>query len=178
MKNTLRRRIFTSVMLGSLVATGSIAVAAPAQAITVGVCTMQAQDVHPSTHVSGTINGVGTASCSVVMDEIYVHTVLERADGATFPGNTNDVFNTNYQQSNAATPCSSASGGNFRLRLSYVLRAPAGYSPSYSTNTIYSIWKDATCGQKNKAASADDLTAQLLEELPPISETVTFKPIQ
>ncbi|PPI53920.1 hypothetical protein [Rathayibacter toxicus] len=176
MKNTFRRRIFASILLGSLVAVGSLAVASPAQAITIGVCTMQAQDPHPSTHVNGTINGVGTATCSVSMDEIYVHTVLERADGATWQGDTNDYFGVNREQSNAATTCNNGPAV-FRLRLSYVLRAPSGYSPAYSANTVYSIWKSVACGVSN-AVTPVDIHTQLEDELPAITETVTFHPTQ
>jgi len=135
----------------------------PANAVVVGVRTMQIQDPHPSTHVNGTINVVGTASCSVTMNEIYVHVVLQRSDGASWPGTTNDYYNTPQQQANAAAPCS-AGPGTFRGYLSCVLRAPAGYNPSYSVNTIYGIWKGVACGltfAKSGAAAPEPLTVSI-----------------
>lgn len=155
-----RVRLGAIVLSVAAVAGISLAGAAPANAIVVGVCTMQIQDAHASTHVSGTINVVGTATCSVTMNEIYVHVVLQRADGASWPGTTNDYYNTSQQQANAAAPCS-AGPNTFRGYLSYVLRAPAGYNPSYSTNTIYGIWKGVGCGisfAKSGAADSEPLT--------------------
>jgi hypothetical protein len=138
----------------------SLAGAAPANAVTVGVCTMQVQNAHQSTHVNGTINVVGTATCSVTMTEIYVHVVLQRSDGATWSGTTNDYYNTSQQQATAAAPCS-AGPGTFRGYMSYVLRAPAGYAPAYSSNTIYGAYSSVACGltfAKTGAAQPESLT--------------------
>jgi hypothetical protein len=140
-----RMRLGAVALSVAAVAGISLAGAAPANAITVGVCTMQVQNAHPSTHVNGTINVVGTATCTVTMNEIYVHVVLQRSDGATWPGNTNDYFNTTQEQSNAAAPCS-AGPGTFRGYMSYVLKAPTGYSPAYSSNTIYGVYQSFACG--------------------------------
>jgi hypothetical protein len=137
-----------------LVAGSLFVTAAPANAAVIGVCTMQVQDPHPSSHVNGTINVVGTASCTVTMTEIYVKVTLQRADGASWPGTTNDYFNTAQQQANAAAPCG-AGPGTFRGYMSYVLRAPAGVNPSYSSGTVYGIWKGVACGGANRGAPED-----------------------
>ncbi|WP_066039268.1 hypothetical protein [Herbiconiux solani] len=109
------------------------------------------------------------------MDEIYVHTVLERADGATWAGNTNDYYNTNYESSNSAAP-RSAGPATFRLRLSYVLRAPAGVDPAYAANTVYSPWISVACGA-SKSLTPDE-QAVIEQQLYPTTETVTFETIQ
>lgn len=164
------RRVLAAVGVGALLTVGSVVTAAPANAIVVGVCTMNAQNPHGSTHVAGTINTVGTASCSIVMSEIYVKAVLYRADGASWAGAASDYFNTNYEQSNAATSCS-AGPATFRMSLSYVLRAPAGYDPAYSANTIYSPWVSVACG-----ASFAATQKAVAEQLPELTETVQFLP--
>ncbi|AGW40506.1 hypothetical protein O159_02770 [Leifsonia xyli subsp. cynodontis DSM 46306] len=140
-----RRGLITAITGMVLVAGSVLVTAAPANAVVVGVCTMQVQDPHPSTHVHGTINVVGTASCSIVMTEIYVKVTLQRSDDATWPGATNDYRNTSQEQANAAAPCS-AGPNMFRGYLSYALTAPAGYSPAYATGTTYGIWKSVICG--------------------------------
>lgn len=146
-----------SLVVGLLVAGGSVAVAAPANAVVVGVCTIKANNPHPSTHVNGTINAQGTASCTVVMNEICIRAVLERADGASWAGTTSDLFGATQTQANAATSCANGGGGQlFRLRISYVLRAPAGYNPAYSSNTIYSPWVGAKCGSATRVAPVSD----------------------
>lgn len=124
-----------------------VSAAAPANAVVVGVCTIKANNPHPSSHFSGTINAVGTISCTIVMDEIYLGIYLEKATGATWSSYPfYDAFNTSSASENASTSCSQGPG-TFRTRASYVLRAPAGYSPAYSANTIYSPWiTDVACG--------------------------------
>lgn len=134
-----------------------MAVSAPANAVVVGVCTIKANNPHPSTHVNGTINAQGTASCTVVMNEIYIRPVLERAGGTTWPGTPSDLFNATQTQANAATSCANASAGQlFRLRIEYVLRAPSGYDPAYSSSTIYSPWVGAKCGGATRVAPGLD----------------------
>jgi len=126
--------------------------AAPAQAATVGVCTIKANDPHGSTHVAGTINAVGTVDCTVSMNEIYVKTTLEKAGGASWAGAPYDRFNTTRGQSNAATNCS-AGPGTFRTVTSYVLRFPPNLNPAYASNTIYGPWRSVACGNARLAPS-------------------------
>ena len=160
-----RRRLWT--MLVSILVVGSsvFVVAPPANAVVVGVCTIKANNPHPSTHVNGTINAVGTVSCSVVMAEIYIKTTLEKATGSTWAGNTQDWYNVSSLQSNASTLCSQGPG-TFRTRVSYVLRAPAGYSPAYSANTIYSPWTSVACGLQFAASGSTDSVLDSVQLVP------------
>ncbi len=142
---TLKKKSLYAVVLSVILACFGLLAAAPAQAVVVGVCNINAQNPHPSNHVTGTINAVGTVSCSMVMQEIYVLTTLERMDGVTWTGNTRDYFNSNYEQSNAATSCNQGPG-TFRTRVSYVIYAPPGVNPAYATSTVYSPWIGVICG--------------------------------
>jgi hypothetical protein len=144
-KQRLKRLVLPSIALsGILFVTGIAAAPAASAAVVIGVCTIKANDPHPSTHVNGTINGTGTVSCSVTMDEIYLKVKLERSTGTVVDGTTDDYFNTAYESGNASTSCANA--GTWRTRVEYALRAPAGYSPAYSANNFASPWKAVACG--------------------------------
>ncbi|MGC0371284.1 hypothetical protein [Microbacterium sp. SLBN-111] len=136
-----------------------MAVATPANAYVIGECTIKANNPHPSTHVNGTINAQGTVACSVVMNEIYLRAVLERADGASWTGTTSDYFGVKGTQANAATSCSAGESGLFfRLRIEYVLQAPPGVDPAYASNTIYSPWVSGKCTNgANRVATGTEL---------------------
>jgi len=160
-----RRRV--SILVGFATLVAGVAIAAPANAIIVGVCTIKANNPHGSTHVSGTINAVGTVSCTLVQDEIYIRTYLEKSTGASWGGNTQDYFDSSWEQSNAATSCNQGPG-TFRTRVSYAIHAPVGVSPRYAANTIYSPWVPVACGVSNRATSSGNGAAETLE-------TVTFQ---
>jgi hypothetical protein len=137
--------MLASALLVATIITGA-SVASPANAVVVGVCTIKANNPHPSTHFNGTINSTGTVSCTVVMQEIYLAVYLEKSNGSTWSSYPfYDVFNTSSASENASTLCSQGPG-TFRTRVSYVLRAPVGYSPAYTANTIYSPWMGVACG--------------------------------
>ena len=142
-RGTKRLALSSAALAGLFLLTGIVAAPA-AQAVVVGVCTIKANDPHPSTHVTGTINATGTVSCSVLMDEIYIKVSLERSNGTVVPGNTQDVYNTSYQMSNASTSCANA--GTWRTRVQYALYAPAGYNPQHSASNFASPWKSVACG--------------------------------
>jgi len=126
--------------------------AAPANAVVIGVCTIKVNDPHGSTHVSGTINAVGTVECSTTMQEIYVKTTLQKSAGPSWAGTPFDRFNVARGQANAATSCT-AGPGTFRTVTSYVLRAPAGIDPAYAANTVYGPWRSVACGNARLAPS-------------------------
>lgn len=146
-------RRFVAVIATLAVIGGSLLAATPAQAaVVVGVCTMKANIPHPSHHVDGMINAQGTADCgSVVMKEIYVKTTLEKGNGQRWPGKAYDSFNTRAGRSNSAIPCSTGAG-TYRTVTSWVLYAPEGYAPSYSTGTTYSAWTSVACGVSSRVA--------------------------
>lgn len=137
--------------------TGSVLFAAPANAATiVGVCTINVQQAHDSGHVHGTINVVGTASCTVVMSEIFLDITLENADGRTWRSKKYvDYFNTPQEQDNSAVSCDEGHAGTYRGYMSYVLKAPAGYNPSYASGTVYGPWNaSVTCSNANRVAAS------------------------
>jgi hypothetical protein len=135
----------SSAALTLLILLGGSVLAPPAQAaVVVGVCTIKANLTHGSVHVSGTINGTGSVSCDIVMEEIYLKVSIEKSNGTIVNGTVDDYFNTAYENGNAATSCSNA--GTWRTRSSYALRAPAGYNPSYASGTTYSAWSNVVCG--------------------------------
>jgi hypothetical protein len=150
----MKRRVIFAALTSFLVALFSLAIAVPAQAVVVGVSTIKANDPHPSGHVAGTINAVWTVSCSMVMDEIYIQTYLEKSTGGVWVGAASDYFNTSYESSNAVASRSNGPGV-FRTRVSYAIDAPPGINPAYHANTIYSPWKSVACGAASRLASAD-----------------------
>lgn len=133
----MKKRSFYAALISLVLTCLGLAAAAPAQAVVVGLCTITAQNPHGSTHVAGTVNTVGTVSCSMTMTEIYIQTTLEKSNGQYWSGNVRDYFNSSYEMSNAATSCSQGPD-SFRTRVSYVIQAPPGVNPRYTANTIYS----------------------------------------
>ncbi|WP_216364051.1 hypothetical protein, partial [Subtercola boreus] len=125
--------------------------AAPANAATIGVCTIQAQNPHPSTHVNGTINGVGTVNCTSSVPEIYIYVVLQKSTGESWANPSRDYANTSSQQNNGASPCS-AGPGIFRVETQYAITFPAGASPAYSAGAVDSPWMQVACGSARVAA--------------------------
>ena len=166
-----------SLVVTALVALGGTVTATPAHAVVVGVCTIKANNPHGSSHVSGTVNAVGTVSCTLVMSEIYVFTTLEKSTGASWAGNNEDWFNSAAESSNAATSCSQAPGV-FRARVAYAIHAPAGVNPRSTANTLYSPWISVTCSTAQivvpGAASAGLVPATIVTPLDFGSETVAF----
>jgi len=150
-----RRIVFSTLVLSGLIAVSGMAAPPAAQAVVVSVCTIKANDPHPSAHVSGNINATGTVSCTVSMAEIYLRVKLERGNGTVITGTTNDRFNTAYESGNAATSC--ANSGTWRTRVEYALTFPAGYNPQYHSNNFASPWKAVACG--NARLGLDPLVA-------------------
>jgi hypothetical protein len=143
-----RRGRFAAIAATVLVTTALLTgtTTTPASALVIGVCTIKANNPHASTHVSGTINAVGTVSCSVVMSEIYLAVHLEKATGGSWSSwPFYDSYNTKWASENAATSCGQGPG-TFRSRVSYVLQAPPGANPAYSSGSIYSPWISVACG--------------------------------
>lgn len=143
-----RRRAAGSAFLAVALTIIGLTAAAPANAVVVGVCEMKANNPHPSTHVSGTINSTGTLRCTVGMTEIYLRAYLEKSTGSSWGGNTEAWLNTppgTTYSSYANTSCSNGPG-TFRTRVTYALTSPPGYNPAYSANTIYSPWYSLACG--------------------------------
>ncbi len=129
--------------LAMVVITGVIS-AAPAQAAVVGVCTIKANDPHPSTHVQGSINATGTIQCTVAMSELYIRVWLESPSGQLIAGTPDDRFGVSYVQGNSAISCSNA--GTWRTRVGYVLHSPPGLNPAYASGNVVSPWKSVACG--------------------------------
>jgi len=132
--------------------------AAPAQALVIGVCTIKANLPHGSHHVGGTINGTGTVNCNVVMSEIYLKVSIEKSTGTVVNGEPDDYFNTAYESGNAATSCSDS--GTWRTRSAYALRAPAGYNPSYASGSVVSAWTSVVCGAARVAPNGKTETPE------------------
>lgn len=149
----MKRKGITAALLALVFTFFGLMTAGPANAVVVGVCTIKANDPHPSTHYTGTINSTGTVQCTMVMDEIYVQTFLEKSNGQVWSQPAVDYFNTPYEMSNAATSCKNGPG-TFRTRVSYTIHAPAGVNPRYAANTIYSPWKPFGCGVATFASPA------------------------
>jgi len=170
------KRGLRSVMIGLIACisliTGSVLFAAPANAATiVGVCKINVEQAHDSGHKHGTINVVGTATCSVVMSEIYLRITLQNADGRTWTSSKFvDYFNTAQEQDNSAVGCDEGHAGTYRGYMSYVLKAPAGYNPSYASGTLYGPWNaSVTCSNANRVASSGaDATSTNYEVTVPI----------
>lgn len=123
------KRLLASMAVGFATLVAGVAVAQPAQAVDVSVCTIKPNYPHPSTHVNGTINTVGTVSCDRNMGAIFLRTTLVKANGSQWAGSVFDQINVRTAQSNAATSCSQGSGGNFRNATYYSIVFPPPLQP-------------------------------------------------
>lgn len=146
--NTRRRTVASALLAVVMTATGLTVAAAPANAVVVGACTVNANNPHASAHVTGRINSEGSMRCTIGMTEIYVRAYLEKSGGSSWAGNAQSWFNTpaGYTYSSFANTSCSQSPGTFRTRVSYTFQSPPGVNPSYSANTIYSPWIGLRCG--------------------------------
>lgn len=153
-------------------------VASPANAVTVGVCTIKANNPHGSTHVSGTINAEGSLQCTIGMTEIYVRAYLENSAGTSWYGNTESWLATpaNKKYSSFANTSCAMGPGSFRTRVSYAFTSPPGVNPSYSANTVYSPWIGVVCGA-NRLAAPTTLNGDWTSEHP-LPKGMTLTPTE
>lgn len=122
----------TALLAAALLAPGSIANAATGPGGAIITCTARADNPHASGHVNGTINAVGSISCTSGVAEIYVKTILSNVNTGTASSKTNDFFNVTQLSSNATKTCAEAPA-TFRTNVEGLVRFPAGFTPSQGT---------------------------------------------
>jgi hypothetical protein len=112
-------------------------------------CDLTVQHVHPSSHVSGTINGVASVSCTGPTSSIVLHYSLIRTSpnptqwGA---GTKTSSFGATYLQNNRGVSCS-AGPGNFRGWAQSTITAPPGYTLyGPATYSKYGTITSVACG--------------------------------
>lgn len=103
MKRTMISLAAVAGLLLSIGFTSEMAQASPA-ALPVGACEVKANNPHNSSHVGGTVNGVGSVTCTSSIPTIRIRTTLVRL-GVTQTTGNNTVSSTSYAQSNAALVC-------------------------------------------------------------------------
>jgi hypothetical protein len=172
------RKFITTVATGVLLAAGGvIGIAGPANAaVVVGVCTITVGEPHASSHVNGTINSYGRLSCSIGMPNIHLRAQLEKSNGTTWNGNTEDWLNTSPGGSwfsNKAIPCA-GNHGTYRTNVAIVLHAPPGVNPQYHAKTYTSIWRSVACGVSRTAPPSTPTTDSDVAEAETEAVTLTF----
>lgn len=169
-----RRNLLSALAIAALIF-GGVSIAAPANAVVVGVCTIKANNPHGSTHVAGTINTEGSLQCTLGMTEIYVRAYLENSVGTSWPGNPVSRLGSpaGVKYSSFANTTCGMGPGMFRTRVSYAFRSPAGVNPSYTANTIYSPWVPTACGLSRSAQSATVTGTWSTKEPLPAGITIT-----
>jgi hypothetical protein len=145
--------------IGGIIASG-VGIA-PASAAVVGICTIKANDPHPSGHVSGNINAQGTVACSQIMDQIKTQTTLEKSNGQVWSAGVSDKKGVQNLSTYGNTSCSN-SPGTFRTRLEVTLQFPAGFTPRYHYNNYYSPWKSFACGAARAASDSTQEAAEFM----------------
>lgn len=155
-------RLRAALIALAVVLTGG-ALAPPAQAIVVSICTIKANNPHGSTHVAGTINSQGTINCSATVDEIFIKVFLHKSTGGSWTNGSRDYFNVRSLSATGATSCSQGPAV-FRTQVQYTIQFPAGYNPRYHANNLYSPWTGVACGGATRAAGSDNVgtTEELL----------------
>jgi hypothetical protein len=131
-------------------------------------CSLNVQNVHASSHVSGTINGVAVVSCTGPAGQLTLHYSLIRVSpnytqwGAGQKTNAGQVS----LQNNRAVPCSEGPG-QFRGWAQGVIVPPPGYTlVGPATHQDYGPLLSVACG----AAFATDGAEPSISE----STSVTF----
>lgn len=154
------RRAITSVAAIIVTSAALVAVSAPASAVVVGICTIKANYPHGSTHVSGTINGVGTISCTKTMTSLYINVKLLKSGGPTWYGTSSLDYGVKNLRGNSATSCSNGPA-KFKTSVEFILDAPPGYKPDRYVGAVISPWRSVACGVASRAAAASDETVSV-----------------
>lgn len=114
-------RLRAALIALAVVLTGG-ALAPPAQAIVVSICTIKANNPHGSTHVAGTINSQGTINCSATVDEIFIKVFLHKSTGGSWTNGSRDYFNVRSLSATGATSCSQGPAV-FRTQVQYTIHS-------------------------------------------------------
>jgi hypothetical protein len=125
-------------------------------------CDMDVQNVHGSTHVSGTINEVVKVQCTGVAGHIRLATEMYRLSPtyAKWTAGTKNQDNTSWLQNNVATSCSAGPGefrgwgwGTITPPPGYTLVGPADYSKYGNITSV-------ACGMSFAASSEPSLASR------------------
>lgn len=134
-----------AVLAASLVAQPVVAHAATGAGGHVITCSIYANNPHASGHVNGTINSIGSVTCTSVVREIFIKVTLLNVNTGAASSTQKDYFNVASLQTNAAKSCAEAPA-TFRTATSYVIKFPPGYVPSQQSGTTYSPNTWVGCG--------------------------------
>lgn len=123
-------------------------------------CSLNVQNVHASSHVSGTINGVARIDCNGPAGQLQIHYSLIRLSPATQwggPSKTNGGYSS--IQTNRAVPCDQGPA-QFRGWAQGMIAPPPGYTLSGPASTnAYGNITGVACGGITRSTqdSADEV---------------------
>lgn len=126
-------------------------------------CNLNVQNVHPSSHFSGTINGVATIGCTSAAGKLTLHYSLIRVSPNPTQWGGPSVTNTgqSWIQTNRAVDCNQGPG-TFRGWAQGVIAPPPGYQlVGPATSSKYGNSTSVLCGAtlltpENKAAEISE----------------------
>ena len=156
--------VATAVCVGTVAAPAAAAnAAAAASTIT---CVAPVQNVHGSTHVTGTINVVATVQCTAFVLSIAQQAALYKIGGSSWWGKKLSDSGAVTIQTNAATSCSQAPGQFYGVAVTTIV-FPPGYVPTTPTaRNTYGATSGVTCSTAqiapalpNELSSASGMTA-------------------
>ncbi len=144
----------------------------PAHAADISFCSVKSNFPHPSTHVNGTINAVGTISCDRKMVEIYLRTTLVKTTtGASWAGSVFNQFGVRSGNSNAATSCTQ-DPASFQTKTYYSITFPSPLTPSHQSGWLNSSIVSVVCGANRIAGlTSDDYQSPYNGDKQEINET-------
>lgn len=126
-------------------------------------CDLRVDYVHPSSHVSGNINGVAKIQCTRAAGKLTLHYSLIRTSPNAKQWGAPTVTNTGkaYLQNNKAVSCKEGPG-NFRGWAQGVLVAPPGYVlEGPATHSKYGTIKGIACGASLLASSDEESPSEV-----------------
>jgi hypothetical protein len=131
-------------------------------------CDLNVEHVHPSSHKSGTINGVATVNCTAPAGSLTLHYSLIRVSPNNTQWGAGSLSNVGESsiQNNRAVPCSEGPG-EFQGWAQGEISPPTGYElEGPATHSDYGASLGVACGDD----VADDESSSAIVE----SMTVTF----
>lgn len=136
-------------------------------------CYFDVHNVHPSSHVSGTINGTATTKCSLPMSSLAMHYGLVRQSPNTTMWSAPSVYNSSKKeiQNNRAVSCKEGPA-TFKGWAQTEMYPPAGYYLAAGSTLAEKYGKplSVACGVAKMAPGDSEVVAERI--------TLTFLPIK
>ncbi|WP_162940150.1 hypothetical protein [Gryllotalpicola protaetiae] len=141
------------------------ATAVPAAAAASITCTINVQNPHGSTHVSGTVNVVSTVSCTAPVASITQQTALYKTTGNSWWGTKVTKAATSSAQSNASASCTVAPGNFYGTAVTSIVWPPGFSGPqppsAYGNTTAVNCSTAQIVANSEGIISTETVTATL-----------------